>query len=158
MKSFTPDTEFPFDAIVGNKIPKSIFLAGTIDDGASINWQEKVIDKLKELDITLLNPRVEYWNNDIKQSASDPAFKRQVDWEQDGLKFADIIFMYFVGGSRSIISMSELGQYSNSGKIIVVADNDYFKRGNIEVLSIRDGFHLFDNLEDGLELLIALVK
>ena len=127
MKLYTPDTEFPFDKLIGNIIPKSVFLAGTIDDGASINWQEHIIDKLKDLDITILSPRVDYWNSDIQQSASDPAFKRQVDWEQDGLVSAEIVFFYFVGGSRSIISMSELGQYCKSGKIIVVADNDYFK-------------------------------
>ena len=43
---------------------KSVFLAGTIDNGDSLNWQDKVIMELINLGIEceVFNPRREHWN------------------------------------------------------------------------------------------------
>ncbi|MEC7119411.1 MAG: nucleoside 2-deoxyribosyltransferase domain-containing protein, partial [Pseudomonadota bacterium] len=35
----------------------TVFLAGTIEDGRSIDWQTAIIDALADCDVTLLNPR-----------------------------------------------------------------------------------------------------
>jgi len=35
----------------------AIFLAGSIEMGAAIDWQAKVVDALRDLDVTVLNPR-----------------------------------------------------------------------------------------------------
>jgi hypothetical protein len=155
MKYLTADTEFPIELIKNDIIPCSLFIGGTIDDGKSWDFQKYVTETLKNLPISnkliILNPRDSDWDLTIKQTDSEPKFRKQVNWEQDGLKYSSLIFMHFIGGSRSIISMSELGQYCNSGKLIVSADPNYFKRGNIEVLSRRYGFPLYDNLDDGLK-------
>ena len=49
-----------------NKIgAKSVFLAGTIDNGNSLNWQDKTIIELINLgvkDLEVYNPRREHWN------------------------------------------------------------------------------------------------
>ena len=147
MKYFTADTKFPYELIENGIIPNSIFIGGTIDDGKSRDFQQDVVKTLSCLPdkYILFNPRDSEWDLTCKQSDSEPRFRKQVDWEQDGLLYSSLIFMYFMGGSRSIISMSELGQYCNSGKLIVSADPDNFKRGNIEVLARRNkkvsGFH-----------------
>ena len=161
MQYFTADKEFPTN-LIGYRgiVPYSLFLGGTIDDGKSEDWQKKVVeffDQTKNEFLTIFNPRDSEWDLECSQSDSEPRFRKQVDWEQDGLKHSSLILMYFVGGSRSIISMCELGQYSKSGKLIVVADKDYFKRGNIEVLSRRDGFILLDNLEAGVDLALETI-
>lgn len=36
---------------------KSVFLAGTIDDGNSFNWQESLINRCQDLDVVFYNPR-----------------------------------------------------------------------------------------------------
>lgn len=161
MKYYTPSQAFPYNEVgLNNIIPYSIFLAGTIDDGNSKDWQNQVYEDLKDKPgahfISLLNPRC-YDYDVTKQTLTNKKFKNQVNWEQDGLKFASLIFMYIIGGSRSIISMSELGQYANTGKLVVVAEKDYFKRGNIEVLSEREEFPLFDNFEEGYNYATAII-
>ena len=160
MKYFTADECFPYgleDRYTGI-IPNSLFIGGTIDDGYCRDWQKDLVESLKKHpfsdNFTVLNPRDSSWELTIEQTDSDPKFRKQVDWEQDGLLHSSLIFMYFMGGSRSIISMSELGQYCNSGKVIVSADKNYFKRGNIEVLSRRNSFPLYDNLQEGVDATI----
>ena len=55
---------------------KSIFLAGTIDNGDSIDWQKKLIEKFKDIDIKIYNPRREHW--DKKASKEELAHLEKV--------------------------------------------------------------------------------
>lgn len=159
MNYYTPNETFPVELIEKQKIiPYSIFLGGTIDNGKAPNWQKKFVDECPDLNfLTIFNPRITEWNTSIKETINDTRFFKHVAWEQEGLKYASLIFMYFIGGSVSIISMSELGQYANSGKLIVVAEKDYHKRGNIEFLSVQEGFPLFETFEQGRHAAISSV-
>lgn len=151
MKVYTPKDKTDFNYKTDEY---NLFLAGTIDDGKSEDWQSKTIEQCKNHQyadkLVIFNPRNPDWDHTIQQTDSDPNFRKQVDWEQDCLEYADIIFMYIAGNSTSIISMMELGQYCKSRKLIISAEPNYFRRGNIEVLARRNNIPLFDNLQDGL--------
>jgi hypothetical protein len=82
-------------------VGKTVFLAGTIDDGKSIDWQAFLVSQLDDLDVVILNPRREVWDS---SSGFDTAyFKTQVDWELEALEKANYIFMYFAPKSLFII-------------------------------------------------------
>ena len=86
-------------------IGKAVFLAGSIEEGKAKNWQEQIIEKLKNKDITVLNPRRDTWNSDWKQTIDNPKFREQVEWELEALEKADFIFMYFDPGTKSPVSL-----------------------------------------------------
>ena len=97
-----------------NKIgAKSVFLAGTIDNVDSLNWQDKTIIELINLgvkNLEVFNPRREHWNpNPTKEE-----MEKQIKWEQEHLDKADIIVMVLLDDSKSPISLLELGLYANT--------------------------------------------
>lgn len=92
---------------------QSIFLAGTIDDGKSEDWQSKLIEELSDHEITILNPRRNNWGD-----LSDNELRKQITWELDHLEKADIIFMYIIGTSKSPISLLEMGIHIKDLKLL----------------------------------------
>ncbi|MEM9777717.1 MAG: nucleoside 2-deoxyribosyltransferase domain-containing protein [Chloroflexota bacterium] len=130
---------------------KSVFLAGTIDNGNSADWQAEVEQLLTDEEIIILNPRRNDWDASWEQTISNPKFKEQVEWELDGLDRVDAIFMYFAAGSKSPITLLELGLHAASGKVIIVCPNDFWRRGNLEVIAERYGIPLFEKIEAGLQ-------
>lgn len=91
----------------------SVFLAGTIDNGNSIDWQKEVTEKIRDFDITILNPRRDDWGSTKVQSIHNPQFKEQVEWELSALEKANIIFMMFLEKSLSPITLLELGLFAD---------------------------------------------
>lgn len=130
-----------------------VFLAGTIDNGDSVDWQSEVAKSLADLDVILLNPRRDEWDSSWEQSIKNPIFKEQVEWELDGLDKADLIFLYFAANSKSPISLLELGLYASSKKMIIVCPAGFWRLGNVEVIANRFQIPIFDNLEDGFDAL-----
>lgn len=57
---------------------KSVFLAGSIDQGNAVEWQLQMTTHLKHLPIIILNPRRPAWNSEWKQDISNPPFYEQV--------------------------------------------------------------------------------
>jgi len=124
-----------------------IFLAGSIDNGAAVDWQRSVEDHFAELpDYLLLNPRRDDWDATWKQEMADPQFAEQVNWELDGLDAADRIILYFAPGSRSPISLLELGLYAGTGKVLVCCPPGFWRRGNVEIVADRYRLPFFDDL------------
>lgn len=126
----------------------SVFLAGTIDNGNSIDWQVQVTEYLDKYDINIINPRRDDWDSSWKQSITDPQFNEQVNWELDSLDRVDMIIMYFAKDSLSPISLLEFGLFAKSNKIVVACDPAYWRRGNIEVVCARNGLKLYDTIEE----------
>lgn len=120
-----------------------IFLAGTIDNGDSENWQNKLIDTLlffnadnRDLgedlslgNLIIYNPRREYWHADIL----DEELEKQIKWEQDHLDTSDIIVMYLADNSKSPVSLLELGLYGPQGKMIVFCTNKFYRYMNVKL-------------------------
>lgn len=126
----------------------TIFLAGSIDMGQAINWQQQVEYHFKGNPLyTLYNPRRDDWDSSWTQEYENPQFYQQVSWELNALDKCDAIIMYFAPDSKSPISLLELGLYANSGKISVVCPREFYRSGNVEITCEKYGIPLFRSLE-----------
>ena len=129
----------------------AVFLAGSIDDGATENWQKKLAAALEREDVVVLNPRRDSWRESVKQEAGEAAFREQVEWELNGLERADIVAMYLAPESRAPISLMELGLHARSGRLIVACPDGFWRKGNVELVCARYGVPLVGSLEQLVE-------
>ena len=144
IKVITPtiDSELEQQILSNNKHKLTIFLAGTIDNGDSENWQDKLIWHMKNYhqsvnydsdesigDIIVFNPRRENWNS----NATIEEHQQQIKWEQDHLDNADLIIMYLADNSKSPISLLELGLYGPDGKMIVFCTPNFYRYTNVKM-------------------------
>ncbi len=139
-----------------------IFLAGTIDMGNSIDWQQKIIDCFQNMgtktDLIFLNPRRKNWDSSWVQTVENEQFNGQVTWELEALEQSDLIVMFLGAHSKSPISMLELGLFAESGKIIVCCEEGFWRKGNIDIVCKRKNiptFKTFDTLVDHLKHFIV---
>lgn len=127
---------------------KMVFLGGAINMGKTVDWQAKVSDDLADLSVTFLNPRRDDWDSNWVQDISNPEFKRQVDWELNGLELADLIVIYFDKDGESPISLLELGLYARKGNMIVCCEEGFWRRGNVQIVCDRFDIPLVETLEE----------
>lgn len=123
---------------------KSIFLAGTIDNGDSMNWQDKVINELINLgvkNLEIYNPRREHWNSNSKEE-----LEKQIKWEQDHLDAANIIVMVLLDDSKSPISLLELGLYAKSKKLIVFCTPNFYRWDNVRLTCEKYNIELIQDV------------
>lgn len=109
---------------------KSVFLAGTIDNGDSPNWQEEVIKEYEgrfDKEIVFYSPRRPDWNQHPIN------LEHQIKWEQGHLDAADLIVMVLLDNSKSPISLLELGLYAQSKKIIVFCNPEFYRYYNVKL-------------------------
>lgn len=125
-----------------------VFLAGSIEMGAAENWQEKVISALRTEDCVIFNPRRDDWDSSWVQSPADWRFFGQVNWELYALERADLIMMYFDPMTKSPISLLEFGLWARSGKLIVCCPDGFWRKGNVDIVSMRYQIQITDNLPD----------
>lgn len=144
----------------------TIFLAGTIDNGNSFDWQKDIEYSLEHLNknIALLNPRRNNWDPSLQQRMSNPTFNEQVNWEMDNINKCDILFMNFLEDSLSPISLLELGiiygiktSKEINKQIIVIAPDKFWRKGNIEVVCDKMDVPVYSNYQDGLNALIKAI-
>lgn len=82
----------------------SVFLAGGISNCKE--WQEEVIDYLKDEEVSLFNPRQEHFDVSDKSAS-----RKQIKWEFERLEQMDVFSMYFCNDkSDQPICMYELGR------------------------------------------------
>lgn len=96
----------------------------------------------------ILNPRRAHWAADPAAFERGELFEEQVQWELDALEKADLIAMYLVPGTRSPISLLELGLYARSGKLVVSCPDGFWRKGNVEAVCRRYGVPTFGALDD----------
>lgn len=130
---------------------KSIFLAGSIDMGNSIDWQKETQNYFKGLNLNIYNPRRDSWDNSWEQTYSNAQFYQQVNWELDALTKADIIIMNFLSDSKSPITLLELGLFATSKKIYVCCPKDFYRRGNVEIVCNNYCIPLFETFNELLK-------
>jgi hypothetical protein len=126
-----------------------IFLAGSIEMGSATDWQMQIEKELEELPVTIYNPRRESWDSSWEQRESNDQFRKQVNWEMDKLEQSDIIFFNFVGDTKSPISLLELGLHADEN-IIVCCPDEFWRKGNVEIVCSRYGIPLFNNLDQAI--------
>ena len=123
---------------------KSVFLAGTIDNGDSLNWQNKTIIELMNLginDIEIYNPRREHWN----PNPSKEEMECQIKWEQEYLDKADFIAMVLLDDSKSSISLLVLGLYAKSNKLMVFCTPDFYRWDNVRLTCEKYNIQLVES-------------
>lgn len=120
-----------------DKASYKVFLAGTIDNGSSDNWQDEVIQSLQKLDdcdnVTIFNPRRDKWITD----ASDKEQRDQITWELERLEESDLIVMNILPDSKSPISLMEIGLYAHSKKIIVICPPEFYRFNNVYMVCTK---------------------
>ena len=127
----------------------AVFLAGSIDMGSAENWQNQLADLLDRANLTVLNPRRDDWDSTWEQSITNPKFREQVKWELAALSQADVIAMYFCPGTKSPITLLELGLYAGSRKLLVCCPEGFWRKGNVEIICDEYKIPFFGTL-DGL--------
>ena len=117
--------------------------------GLAEQWQERVVRAMSSVsDLVILNPRRDDWDSNWEQRADTPQFYEQVSWELDMLDAADIVVMYLAPGTKSPISLLELGLCARSGKLKVCCPEGFWRRGNVEMVCRRYQIPLFATLDD----------
>ena len=132
----------------------SIFLAGSIEQDKAERWQDRVIEKLSDLPITILNPRRAEWDASWEQKIDNLQFNEQVTWELDALEKADKIILYFDPNSKSPISLLELGLFAKSGKMLVCCPKGFWRKGNVDIVCERFGIEQLESLDEMIEAIL----
>ena len=132
-------------SIVGGKnCPVKIFLAGTIDNGDSTDWQQELIDTISSTSlkrpVSIYNPRRERWPS----SDDHREIGRQIEWELHHLEKADKIIMNILADSKSPISLMELGLFARGGRLAVFCPKTFYRYDNVLAVCKRYGVPLFN--------------
>lgn len=145
-------------------IPKDnsyrVFLAGSIEMGAAVNWQEKVTNALKDANVTILNPRRDDWDSSWVQSITNPQFREQVDWELGAMEKANLIVMHFEPETKSPITLLELGLWAQSpkDKLVVHCPEGFWRKGNVDIVCDRYGVKQVKTIEELVDAVLQRVK
>ena len=125
-----------------------VFLGGSIDMGGAPDWQAAMTSALAVMDVVILNPRRPDWNPEWRPEADEPEFRRQVEWELAALESADVIVMYFAPGTQSPISLLEMGLHARGGKLIVLAPQGFWRKGNVDITAQAYGVKQVQSLPE----------
>lgn len=147
----------------------SIFLAGSIEMGSCVDWQEEFPNGLTRRalnsNLTILNPRRKDFQPNAVQSINNPYFREQVEWEMEAIENCDILFMNLIPDTKSPISMMELGFIlgrDTKEHLFVVCPKTFWRRGNVEIMLntfAPNGLnHLYDSYSDAMEDLNRLLN
>lgn len=142
-----PILKAPEHIIDRDKSIESIFLAGSIEMDKAVNWQRFCEQELGD-SYNVFNPRRENWNSDWKQEIGNPNFKEQVEWELDAIEEADLVILFFAKGTKSPISLLEFGLHAQSGKLMVVCEDGFWRKGNVDIVCKRYGIEQYDSLTE----------
>jgi len=147
MQVITAPEPLPVTRING-VIPRSVFLAGSIEMNTAVEWQSHFCENMKDFTGFLLNPRRKEWDSSWKQDKTNPQFFEQVSWELTALDAAQIIYMYFDPATKSPISLMELGLYAASKKLIVGCPDGFWRKGNVDIVCQRYGIKFFTGTDN----------
>lgn len=138
----------------------TVFLAGSIDMGEAEDWQTKIGEELQDLNVTFVNPRRDDWDSSWVQSIDNPQFNEQVSWELTGIERSDVVAMYLADGSKSPISLLELGlAITDPEKVVIVYCTDkFYRKGNIDIVCERFNIPVYETWEDFVNALRDLLE
>lgn len=143
-----PDFEIHHPPSRPNITKPSIIIYGIIPRAEDTKWQDLLEMTLSDLPIAILDPRRADWDSTWVEDISFPKFKEQVEWEMDYAPISDVIVFYFGGQTEAPISLLELGMYAGSGKCVVLCENSFKKKGNVQMVCARYEIPLFNKFEE----------
>jgi hypothetical protein len=115
----------------------SLFLAGSIEMGLALDWQQTIEQTLDAYAVTIFNPRRDGWDATWEQSITNPQFAAQVSWELEAQERADCIAMYIAPETQAPITLLELGLFARTGTLVVCCTTGYWRKGNVDVVCRR---------------------
>ena len=130
------------------KAQYTIFLAGAIDQGKAEDWQKKVARALDNFNVLVLNPRRDDWDASWEQTADNPEFRQQVEWEFHAQEDADLIVFVFTKDSKAPITFYEMGRFGASKDALVCAEDGFYRQGNLDIYCQLDNIPIYHNLDD----------
>lgn len=135
----------------------SVFLAGSIDMGQAVDWQQLLCEKLTAANWQgcVLNPRRPDWDNTWEQSIENEPFRHQVEWELEGLEQATLIVFYFAPESKAPITLLELGLHARTGKCIVCCVEGFWRKGNVDIVCQKYQIPQVNQLDELIEAILA---
>lgn len=137
---------------------KSIFLAGSIEQGKAIDWQAIASAKLLEEGFNVLNPRRKDWDETWVQEYINPQMNQQIGWEDNAMKAAEYIIIYLQPGTHSPISLFEFGKYLTSGKVVMICPEGFWRKANVDYECATYGVPQFDSVDEAIIYLTKLEK
>lgn len=138
-----------------------LFLAGTIDNGDSPNWQKHPVDRLQmDLNdsVVAINPRREDWDSTWKQEYSDPKFKQQVGWELYHITMSEVVFFFIGKDSKSPISLMELGLCHRKRNVIVFCEEGFYRKGNVDAICCNYAIQQVDSWDKAVSAILWAVS
>lgn len=137
----------------------NVFTAGTIDQDNSEDWQSQLCEPfINDENIILFNPRRENWDSSWENIKSNENFSGQVNWELSYLEYADIIVFVFLPGSKSPITLLELGLHANSGKCIVYCPDGFWRKGNVDIVCEKYSIKQVNSIEEIIKYISSYNK
>ena len=135
-----------------------MFLAGTIDNGSSKDWQMELLEWLKdyqtEKNVIVFNPRRKEWNPNPSKEELD----EQIEWELEALSKCSYIIMNILGTSKSPITLLELGLFHSNPGLYVFCPPEFYRYENIRVSCKKFGVkHFDDNSTENIKKLLNLL-
>jgi len=137
---------------------RSVFLAGSIEMGKAINWQSEMENLLSGIPGVIYNPRRDDWDSTWVQSINSPQFFEQVTWELTALESASVIALYFAAGTKSPISLLELGLFARTGKVIVCCPEGFWRKGNVDIVCARYNISQANNISALAKMVISQIE
>ena len=133
-----------------------LFLGGSIEMGNAEEWQCRFTERVQDTNWTILNPRRDDWNPSWEQTLENSKFREQVEWELSGQEIAHQILMYLSPGTKSPISLLEIGLFARTGKLIVVCPPGFWRKGNVDIVCVRYRVPFFEKIDDAESYLRSL--
>ena len=138
-----------------------VFLAGSVEMGKAVNWQEKVTETISEwesfrqgkTEVKILNPRRDDWDSSWVQSIENFQFRQQVEWELSALEESNAIVLWFDPATKSPISLLELGLFARSEKMVVYCPEGFWRKGNVDIVCEQNGIPNYASESDFLDFL-----
>ncbi len=131
-----------------------MFLAGGITNCP--DWQAEVIELLKDVDVTLLNPRRANF------PIGDPgAAQKQIEWEHHMLRWADWILFWFPCETLCPIVLYELGAWTVMTRPLFIGVHpDYARKQDVMIQTrlVRSDQEIVFSLEGLVDLVKAKVE
>lgn len=139
-----PRSETPVDEATYTKI----FLAGTIDMGNSVDWQAATVRRVREMAAgryLFFNPR-----RAAGLDGTTEDLHYQIRWELEHLERADLILMHILSGSKSPVTLLEMGLHLRSGKLRVACEPGFYRYDNVKITCEQYGVPLYASLDEML--------
>jgi len=137
---------------------KRVFLAGTIDNGDSEDWQATIAGLITRPNVKIFNPRRSGWNSD----ASSMDVSQQIIWEQKYMNKATDVFFNILPKSTSMITLLELGQMCERKRVasrdqqkqcVVCCPREYMRFDNVFTMCAINGIPLITEFDLAVQYL-----